>query len=168
MTNTITLKFLPHLALANTEDRKNRTIRRTRHGKPGDIFYCQGIAYCITRIERECLIDSTYAYREEGYTRKGDFLQDLSTIYPDLRPEIIVFLITDGLANGLKESSLGTIIAQKSHPLTDEQYKRYEQRIKKRYPTPLYAHHYCKYGHLDLAAIGEIQPIIWGKEEVEL
>ncbi|MDE2518043.1 MAG: hypothetical protein O0X96_05655 [Methanocorpusculum sp.] len=77
----ITLKFLSHLARANTEDRKTRTIRRTPHGKPGDIFFCQGIAYIITRIDREPLCEALRHYSDEGYASRPEFLDDLVKIY---------------------------------------------------------------------------------------
>lgn len=49
----IDLHFLPHLAAANLAGTKTRTTRIKQHGKPGDIFFCQGVAFVITRIETE-------------------------------------------------------------------------------------------------------------------
>lgn len=155
----IDLHFLPHLAAANLAGTKTRTTRIKQHGKPGDIFFYQGVAFVITRIETERLIDAAYHYKEEGYKEKIDFISELKRIYPELQYEAFMWMTCENGREGQKYCM---------DPLTDEQQKRYEERIRKRYNTILYAHHYQKYGHVDITAIGGIPSVYWHGKGGEL
>lgn len=155
----IDLHFLPHLAAANLAGTKTRTTRIKQHGKPGDIFFCQGVAFVITRTEKEHLIDAAYHFKEEGYKENIDFISELVSIYPELRYEGLMLMMSENNRKWQKYCM---------EPLTDEQQKRYEERIRKRYKTILYTHHYQKYGHVDITAIGGIPPVYWHDEGGEL
>lgn len=155
----INLHFLPHLAAANIAGTKTRTTRTKPHGKPGDIFFCKGMAFVITKIEPERLIDTVYHFKEEGYLKKIDFLAELKNIYPELYYEALMIMKSDPTRRRQKYCM---------EQLTDEQQKRYEERIRKRYKTILYAHHYQKYGHVDITAIRGIPPVYWHQEVASL
>ena len=88
-----------------------------------------------------------------------DFIAEWKRIYPELQYEAFVWMICENGRRGQKYCM---------DPLTDEQQKRYEERIRKRYNTILYAHHYQKYGHVDITAIGGIPPVYWHEERGEL
>lgn len=156
---TINLHFLPHLAAANISGTKTRTTRTKPHGKPGDISFCKGMAFVITKIEPERLIDTVYHFKEEGYLKKIDFLAELNSIYPELYCEALMIMMGDPTRRRQKYCM---------EQLTDEQQKRYEERIRKRYKTILYAHHYQKYGHVDITAIHGIPPVYWHQEVASL
>lgn len=115
----------------------------------------------LIKIHKICehLIDAAYHYKEEGYKAKIDFISELVSIYPDLRYEGLMLMMSENSRRWQKYCM---------DPLTDEQQKRYEERIRKRYKTILYAHHYQKYGHVDITAIGGIPPVYWHEERGEL
>lgn len=74
---------------------KNGTMRRTKHGEIGDIFYVAGIPYRIIDIERTYRSTvSKLHWRREGLSSKDETEHLLNTIYPDLPQEAIVYYHT--------------------------------------------------------------------------
>lgn len=75
--------------------RKNGTMRRTKHGEIGDIFYVAGVMYRIIDIERtyRSTVSKLY-WRREGLSSKDETERLLSTIYPDLPQQAIVYYHT--------------------------------------------------------------------------
>lgn len=75
--------------------RKNGTMRRTKHGEIGDIFYIAGIPYRIVSIQRTYRgIVPFIHWRHEGCSSTDDANKLLNEIYPDLSSETIVYYHT--------------------------------------------------------------------------
>ena len=160
----ITLSSPPHLADAIRRGQKTRTMRRKPHGNVGDIFYCRGVAYIITRIERERLIDAAYSYKEEGYPDVDTFFQDIHAIYPEIYIEILRAIMKNNVQQLISAAGVEVPVS----PLTPEQQTRYEKRIQQAFPTLFYVYHFVPFGHLKLADVLSMPNATWGREEIGL
>ncbi len=75
--------------------RKNGTMRRTKHGEIGDIFYVAGMPYRIVSIQKTYrrIVPIMY-WRQEGCSSKDEAESLLSTIYPELPQDAVVYYHT--------------------------------------------------------------------------
>lgn len=80
----ISIPFFPEYAAANIAGTKKSTIRDRILCEPGDVFFCRGGLFEITRVhwmpdlETACLI----GWREEGFSSYEECYEALSKIYP--------------------------------------------------------------------------------------
>ena len=145
---TIQLKFNDTYIPQILNGTKTRTTRIRPHGKPGDIFFCRGVAFVITSIQPERIYQTAHAYAAEGYTTQRKFLKDLCRIYPDPRicSESFHLMLYEGESPKKFRSKF----------LTEQQREESEKRFYKLFRANLYAHHFQKYGHVDITAMGGI------------
>jgi uncharacterized protein YqfB (UPF0267 family) len=78
----IKLKFTRALERKITNGQKTVTVRRARHGKPGDIFEVRGVRYKLQNITKMSLGDAgMWFYREDGCRNISEFKRVWTEIY---------------------------------------------------------------------------------------